>query len=135
MFKISFFKTIYYLLVKYIVFLFILAFIGNRFKSAVTDHAETTLELAKLTLGYVLYVLFAVILLIIFFCTPLYYSLQIKNGLLCVLLLIAFYVIEFFAYWYFFSPSDKLPSVYNTIVGIIFLNLFFYKQIRTKFSR
>jgi hypothetical protein len=135
MFKISFFNTIYYLLVKYIVFFFILAFIGNRFKSAVIDNAETTLELAKLTLGYILYVLFYVGLLILFFCGPLYYILQLKNGLYCVLLLIAFYVIEFFIYWYFFSPSDKLPGIYNTIIGIVFLNLFFYKQITIKLGR
>jgi len=135
MFKISFFNTIYYLLVKYIVFVFILAFIGNRFKSAVTDHAETTSEFVKLTFGYILYVLFYIAILILFFCGPLYYSLQVKNGLYCLFLLVAFYAMEFFAYWYFFSPSDKLPSVYNTIIGVVFLFLFFYKQIRIKLSR
>lgn len=135
MFKISFFNTIYYLLIKYVVFLFVLALIGNRFKNAVLDHAETTGELAKLTIGYILYVLFYIALLTLFFCVPLYYILKIKNGFYCVPLLIIFYVIEFFAYWHFFTPSDKLPSVYNTISGIVFLIFFFYSQIRLKFIR
>lgn len=135
MFKISFLNSACYLLVKYIVFLFILAFIGDRFKNAVINNAETTLELAKLTLGYILYILFYVAFLVLVFCAPLYYILQIKSGFYFLVLLIVFYVVEFFAYYHLFSPSDKSPSVYNTIIGLIFLNLFFYKQIKIKFSR
>jgi len=135
MFKISFLNSACYLLVKYIVFLFILAFIGDRFKNAVINNAETTLELAKLTLGYILYILFYVAFLVLVFCAPLYYILQIKSGLYFLVLLIVFYVVEFFAYYHLFSPSDKSPSVYNAIIGLIFLNLFFYKQIKIKFSR
>lgn len=133
MFKISFFNSVCYLLVKYIVFLFILAFIRDRFKNAVINNAETTLELVKLTLGYVLYILFYVAFLVLFFCAPLYYILQIKRGLYFLALLILFYVVEFYVYSYLFSSSDKSPSIYNTIIGLIFLNLFFYKQIQIKF--
>lgn len=132
MVKISFLKTVIYLLVKYIVFAFILAFIGDRFKSAVIDHAQTTSELTKLTIGYILYVLFYITILIIIFCAPLYFILQIKSGLYCIILLIAFYGVEFFVYWYGFTPSDVLPSLYNTIIGIVILPLFFYKQINAK---
>jgi hypothetical protein len=58
MFKASFLNSICYLLLKYVVFFFILAFIGNRFQNAVINNANTLSEFMKLSLGYVLYILF-----------------------------------------------------------------------------
>jgi hypothetical protein len=135
MFKINFFRTVCYLSVKYIVFSIILAFIGNRFKEIVIDHAQTSSELIKLSLGYVLYILFYVAIMVVIFCAPLYYILLIKNGLNCLLLLVVFYAVEFLAYWYLFSPSDIFPAIYNAVIGIVFLNLFFYRQLVIKFEK
>lgn len=132
MFKISFFNGVYYLLIKYIIFSFFLAFIGDRFKNIVINNAETTQEVFKLTLGYVLYILFYIVFLILLFCAPLYYILKIKKGIYFLILLIAFYVAEFFIYTQFFSPSDKTLGVYNTIIGILLMGIFFYKSIRLK---
>lgn len=132
MFKISFFNGVYYLLIKYIIFSFFLAFIGDRFKNIVINNAETTQEVFKLTLGYVLYILFYIVILILLFCAPLYYILKIKKGIYFLILLIAFYVAEFFIYTQFFSPSDKTLGIYNTIIGILLMGIFFYKSIRLK---
>lgn len=132
MLKISFFNSIYYLLVKYIVFFFILAFIGDRFKNAVINNAETSLEMFKLTLGYALYILFAVFFLMLFFFGPLYYILKIKKGGYFLFLLTTFFAVEFFVYSYFCSPSDRMPGIYNAIIGVFLLIVFFYKQIRMK---
>lgn len=135
MFKIKFFHAVCYLFVKYIIFFVILAFIGNRFKEIVIDHAQTSSELIKLSLGYVLYILFYITVMVLIFCAPLYYILLIKNGINCLLLLIVFYAVEFWAYWRLFSPSDIFPAVYNAIIGIGFLNLFFYRQLIIKFNK
>jgi hypothetical protein len=135
MFKIKFSNGVYYLLTKYIIFFSILAFIGNRFKIAVIDNAETFSELVKLTFGYILYILFDVVLLTLIFSYPVYCILKINSGIYSLLLLMIFYVIEFYAYCYFYSPSDKAIGIYNSIIGIVFLNLFFYKHMVLKFRR
>lgn len=133
MFKINFFNTIYYLFVKYIVYAFILAFMENRFKGIVIDKAETTRELVELTFGYILYVLYYVAFLILLFCGPLYYVLKIKDGSYFLPLLMVFYIAEFFLNR-FFSLSDQLSGIYNLAIGVLFLFLFFYKQVRIKFA-
>jgi hypothetical protein len=135
MFKINFVHTVYYLSAKYIIFFVILAFVRNRFQEVVINHAQTSSELFKLSLGYVLYVLFYIAIMVVIFCTPLYYIILIKNGLNCLLLLVAFYAIEFLAYWFLFSPSDIYMAVYNAVIGMVFLNLFFFQQLVVKFNK
>jgi len=134
MFKVSFLNGVFYLFVKYAVFFFILAFIENRFKDIVINNAETTTELIKLSLGYVLYILIYMFFLILFFSIPLYFILKIENKIYFVLSMIAFFVVEYFAYTYLFSPSDKLIGVYNLTIGIIVFVLFFYKSIIQMFK-
>ena len=134
MIKLSFLNSIFYLLVKYTVFFFILAFIGDRFKNAVINNAETSIEMIKLTVGYILYILIYEIFLVLLFCVPLYYILKIERWIYFLPLLIVFYCLEFFVYTYFYSPSDKMPGVYNAIIGILLLAIFFYQSIRLKFS-
>lgn len=129
MLKVSFFNCVGYLVVKYIAFFFVLAFIGNRFKNAVIDNAETSTELIKLSLGYVLYILFYIFFLILFFSVPLYFILKIKNKVYFALSIAAFFCAEYFIYTYWFSPSDNTIGVYNLAIGIIVFVLFYYKSI------
>lgn len=134
MFKVSFFNSVCYLFVKYAVFFFVLAFIGNRFKNAVINNAETTTELMKLSLGYVLYILFYMFFLVLFFSIPLYFILKIENKIYLVLSMIAFFAIEYFVYTYLFSPSDKMIGIYNLIIGVVVFILFYYKSIIQMFK-
>lgn len=134
MFKVSFLKSVCYLLVKYAVFFFILAFIGNRFKNVVLNNAETSMELMKLSLGYVLYILFYMFFLVLFFSVPLYFILKIENKIYFILSMIAFFAIEYFAYTYLFSSSDKMIGIYNLIIGIVMFVLFYYKSIIQMFK-
>jgi len=129
MFKISFLNSVFYLFVKYTIFFFILALIGDRFRNAVINNAETSIEMFKLTFGYVLYILVYMFFLILFFSVPLYYILKIENKIYFVLSMIAFFVIEYFTYTYLSSPSDKMIGIYNLIIGIVVFVLFFYKSI------
>jgi hypothetical protein len=129
MFKVSFLNSVCYLFAKYAVFFFVLAFIGNRFKDAVINNAGTSMELMKLTLGYILYVLFYMFFLLLFFSVPLYYVLKIENKIYFVLSMILFFSTEYYVYTYLFSPSDKIIGIYNLIIGIVMFVLFFYKSI------
>lgn len=129
MFKASFFNCVSYLVVKYIAFFFVLAFIGNRFKNAVIDNAETSTELMKLSLGYVLYILFYMFFLVMLFSVPLYFILKIRNKVYLALSMIAFFFAEYFIYTYWFSPSDNTIGVYNLAIGIVVFVLFYYKSI------
>ncbi len=129
MLKVSFFNCVGYLVVKYIAFFFVLALIGNRFKNAVIDNAETSTELIKLSLGYVLYILFYMFFLVLFFSVPLYFILKIKNKVYFALSMAAFFCTEYFIYTYWFSPSDNTIGVYNLAIGIIVFVLFYYKSI------
>ena len=126
--KASFLNSVYYLFLKYSVFFFILAFIGNRFKNAVTKNADTLSEFIKLSLGYVLYILFYMFFLILFFSLPLYFILKISNKIYFVISITAFFAIEYFVYTYWFSPSDKIIGIYNLIIGMLIF-VFFYKKL------
>ncbi|AWA29437.1 hypothetical protein HYN48_04675 [Flavobacterium magnum] len=127
--KINFFRCIKYLFIKYIAFFFVLAFIGNRFRDAVINNANSSMELVKLTIGYVLYILFYIPFLIIIFCIPIYLIFKIKNKFLYIFCLIVFFGAEYEIYTYLFSPSDGSPGIYNLVIGIVIYFIFFYKPI------
>jgi hypothetical protein len=129
MFKASFLNSVYYLFLKYCVFFFILAFIGKRFENAVTNNANTLSEFIKLSLGYVLYILFYMFFLVLFFSIPLYFILKIRNKNYFVFLITAFFSMEYFVYTYWFSPSDKVTGIYNLIIGLLIFVFFFRKLI------
>lgn len=134
MFKVNLINSFLYLLVKYFIFFFILAFVGDRFKSIVLDNAETASEIFKLTLNYILYVAIYAIPLILVFGFPLYYILKIRKGLYFVLSIILIFTIEYLIYTYLYAPSNKTLGIYNIIVGIILLGIFFFKSIWIKFT-
>ncbi|CAI8822775.1 conserved membrane hypothetical protein [Chryseobacterium sp. IT-36CA2] len=133
MFKITLTNSFLYLLVKYFVFFFILAFVGDRFKSIVLDNAETSSEIFKLTLNYILYVAIYAIPLILIFGFPLYYILKIKKGIYFLLCIILFFIVEYYIYTYLYASSNKILGIYNIIISIILLGIFFHKIIRSKF--
>ncbi|SMO49494.1 hypothetical protein SAMN06265350_102458 [Solitalea koreensis] len=135
MFKVRFLNSVLFLLIKYSVFFFIVAFMGGRFKTAVMDNASTSWEFFKLTLGYILYVLVYSIFLIALFCAPLYFILKIEKGFLFLLAAIVFYGIEFVVYTHFYSPSDRMLGIYNAIVGVVLLCVFFFTSIKHKFEK
>ncbi|SDQ40785.1 hypothetical protein SAMN05421664_1490 [Chryseobacterium soldanellicola] len=133
MFKVSLINSFLCLLAKYLIFFFILAFIEDRFKDAVINNAETSSEMFRLSLNYILYILIYLIPLILVFFLPLYFILKIKKGIYFILCIVLFFMVEYSAYTYFYAPSDKTLGIYNIIIGIIVLGIFFHKAIRSKF--
>lgn len=127
--KVSFFNSICYLFVKYAVFFFLLAFINDRFTNAVINNATTSIELIKLTIGYVLYILFYMFFIILLFTGPIYLIFRIRSKVYFILSIISFFCIEYFVYTYLSSPSNKVNGVYNLLIGVVVFVLFFRRQI------
>ena len=136
MYKISYLNCVLFIFMKYSVFAFILAFIDDRFVKIVINNADTSLELIKLTIGYMLYILIHTILFILIFSLPLYFILKINNRIFFLFLIIIFFLIEYLAYLW--STSQKyfqdINGVYNFIIGLVVFGIFFHKNIKQKWS-
>lgn len=133
MFKINGISVFIYLLLKYIVFFTVLAFVGDRFKHIVLDHAITYAEVSKLSLDYTLYVLIYTIPMILILFFPLQFILTLKSKKWFIFFILLLYIAEYFIYTYLYASSDKSLGVYNSVIGVILLWLFFYKSIIIKF--
>ena len=134
MFEVKFLNSALFLLIKYSLFFLLLAFIGDRFQHTVLDKAETSIEVVKLTVGYMVFVLLASVFLIALFAFPLYFVLRLNGGAWFLLGITVFYATEYIAYSYFYSPSDRILGIYNMGIGIVLFPFFFGRSIRNKFS-
>ncbi len=135
MLKTNLVNSFFYLVIKYIIFFFIIAFIGDRFKHIVIDTTETSSEMFKLTLNYILYAVLYTIPLILVLGFPLYYILKLDEKKYFIFSMILFFVIEYCIYTYFYAQSDKMLGIYNIIIGIILLWLFFHENIILKLKK
>lgn len=133
MFKANFKGITIFLFIKYLMFFIILGFIGDRFKIAVINNSETSIELFKLTLGYLFYIILYSVPLILIFIIPFKYVLNIKRGGGFVLLLTILFTIEYVVYTHFYAPLDKILGLYNFLIGITLFLSIYYKEIRMKF--
>src|SRR5689334_14426886 len=134
MLKVKFLNSTLYLLLRYLLFFLVLAFIGDRFQHAVLDKVDSSPEVFKLTGGYVLYVLIASIFLMSLFCFPLYFILRLKSNVLFLLAIACFYTAEYFVYSYLFSRSDHTLGIYNLAIGVVLLFLCFGRSLKRKFA-
>ncbi|MBB2950105.1 hypothetical protein FHR29_000837 [Sphingobacterium sp. JUb56] len=133
MFKINGISVFIYLLLKYIVFFTVLAFVGDRFKHIVLDNATTHAEIFKLSLDYTLYVIIYIIPMILIMFFPLQFILTFKSTRWFIFFILLLYIAEYFIYTYLYASSDKSLGVYNLVIGVIILWIFFYKSIIIKF--
>lgn len=79
--------------------------------------------------------LFLPVLCNIIFSVPLYFSFKIKQGIYFILSLIVILVAEYFLYTYYASQADLMNGVYNGIISLLLLFLFFFKPISIIFKR
>jgi hypothetical protein len=129
MLKPKFSNVLLFLAVKYIVFFVVLAFIGDRFKSLVVKNSENTRELISNTGYYSLYILLYTFVGVVVFSLPLYFTFKVKSPVYFILLIAAILVVEYLLYTNLASTNDLMNGVYNGIVSILFLLLFFYRHI------
>lgn len=124
-----------YLLAKYSVFFFILSFKGDRFKKMVLVNSENTQDFFINLFYYLIYVLIFIIFLILIFSAPVYYSLKQKKIITFVSVLSLILLIEYLVYTLLASRTDLWNGIYNAIISLLFLGLFFYKYIISMFKK
>ena len=73
--------------------------------------------------------LFLPVVSILIFSVPMYFSFKVKSSIYFTLIVSAILVIEYFLYTSLASQSNLMNGVYNGIISILFLVLFFYKYI------
>ncbi len=129
MLKPKFLNGLLFLVVKYIVFFVVLAFIGYRFKSLVIKNSDNTRELISNTGYYSVYILFYTLVAVMGFSLPIYFTFKVKNPIYFTLLISAILVVEYLLYTHLASTTDLMNGVYNGIISILFLLLFFYQHI------
>jgi hypothetical protein len=123
------FSIFFYLVVKYILFFTVLAFLGGRYKSMVIGNSTNTRELVSNTLWYSIYpILYTVVGAVIFFA-PMYYAFKAKSIAYFILYMSIILVAEYFLYTFLASPSDPINGVYNSALSILLLLIFFYRKI------
>ena len=134
MLKPKFPNILLFLFVKYIVFFFILACIGDRFKLLVINNFGNRKELFSNKEYYLLYILIFMVLSILIFSGPIYFTLKVKNTTYFILLISGISVAEYLLYTHLASTSDLMNGVYNEMISMLFLLIFFYRHIFLIFS-
>lgn len=132
--NIKFINVILYSVVRYLTFFIILAFVGNRFKLIVIDNSENGKEIFSNTLYYFLSFADILVLFTFIFSIPLYFLIKKVKGVFFIMLYFILLSIEYISYTYLASPSDLNNGIYNTIIGVLFLFLFFYKYLKISFT-
>lgn len=78
--------------------------------------------------------LFLPVVCMLIFSIPMYYSFRAKSAMYFTFIICAILVVEYFIYTWLASQANLMNGIYNGIISIIFLTLFFYRYI-SKFYR
>lgn len=79
--------------------------------------------------------LFLPIVSIILFSAPIYFTFKVKRGGYFLTLIGIIFIAEYILYTLLASQADLINGVYNEIISILILLLFFYKHISFKFKQ
>ena len=131
MLRLRILNILIYFLVKYFAFYILLMFKNNDF---------TFLELNNIRNGedlfyYLWLLLFLPVVSMIIFSAPIYFSFKVKKGIYFILIIGVILIAEYFLYTYLASQMDSMNGVYNGIISLLFLFLFFFKAIRSIFMQ
>lgn len=116
-----------YLFLKYIVFC---AFIMIKNNNLRLLQIKTISDLGNSILYFLLMIMPLILLNMVLFSAPIYFSFKLKNIIHFTLIIISFLVAEYFLYTYLTSQNSFINGVYNGIISVLFLFLFFFKEIR-----
>lgn len=73
--------------------------------------------------------LFLPIVCMVIFSTPVYFLFQVKRPIYFTLIIIAVLVAEYLFYTWSASQADLMNGVFNGLISVVFLLLFFYRYI------
>lgn len=131
----NYFNIFLFLLTKYAVFFFVLAFKDNRFKKIVINISESGRDLVVNSFYYVVYVLIHMIIFTLPLSVPIYFSFKVRNWILFIFFIMLILIVEYFFYVYLTSQRHiDVDGIWNGIISIIFLMFFFFKHIKALFK-
>lgn len=124
------FKPVYkniwlFFFVKYLVFYLILMVKNNDFTLIQLSELKTFQDVFY----YLWMLLFLPVLGFILFSVPIYYAFKQKRIIYFILFIGLTLVAEYFMYTYFASQLNLVNGVYNGLLSLVFLSLFFFKHI------
>lgn len=130
MLKPTLLNVLLYWFVKYIAFYVLMMFKNNDFTLISLGNIKTSGDLFY----YLWMFLFLPGISILLFSLPIYFSFKVSNTVYFLLIIAAVLIVEYFIYTYLASQADLMNGVYNGLLSIIFLLLFFYKPISSLFK-
>lgn len=115
-----------YLFTKYLVFYTYLMFRNNDFRLLEIDNLK-----GGGSFTYFFYVMLPLpITCMILFSAPIYYSFKVRSWIYFLLIIAATFIAEYFFYVFFTSGQHPdVTGIYNGIISIVLLFLFFFKHI------
>ena len=130
MLKPTFINVLLFIFAKYLVFYILLMFKNNDYSLIQIGNLKN----AQDVFYYFWIFLFLPVTNIILFSVPIYFILRVKRIAYFILLLVVVLVAEYFFYTYFASQTNLMNGVYNGIIGLLLLYLFFFKHIEAQTS-
>ncbi len=118
-------NLLFYIFFKYLIFYIFMMFRNNNFALIEIFDLKTLEDLFY----YLWTFLFLPVLISIILLVPLNYTFKIKNGLYFLLVINLVLVTEYFIYTFLASQLNLWNGIYNAIIGLLLLGLFFYKEI------
>lgn len=130
MFRPVFLSIVLYFFMKYLAFYMLLMFKNSDFYLLETGSIKTSGDLFY----YLWLFLFLPVVCTAIFSVPLYFSFRVHNVIYFFLIVSLILVAEYFVYTYFASQADLVNGLYNALISILFLLLFFFRSIRSLLS-
>ena len=123
--KPSFLNMLFFWLAKYIGFYVFMMFKTGNYAFIKIYEIQNGEDLFY----YLWIFLFLPVVSILIFSVPMYFSFKVKSFVYYVLIIGAILVAEYFLYTSLASQSNLMNGIYNGIISILFLALFFFKHI------
>ena len=114
-----------FLVAKYYAFFIVLAILGDRFQNAALANRHGAKGVLLNTLSYFIHISWGVLLLVLALVLPLNLVLRIRPRAVRLTGLCVVLFAEYGLYTWGFSPSDFSNGLYNALLTVIFLLLFF----------
>lgn len=124
MFKATLLNISLYILIKYLLFYILLMFKNDDYY-----FINPSIRNGDDLFFYLWLLLSIPVLCMIFFSAPIYYAFKIKKKVFFVLIILGYLIIEYLLYTYLASQSDLKNGLYNSMLSIFLLGIFFFKSI------
>lgn len=125
MLKPTFYNILLCFLLKYIAFYVFLMFKNNNFYF-LTPNIRSLEDLVY----YLWSFLSLPVINMVLFALPIYYIFKQQNITYFTIIIVIFLIAEYFIYTYLASRADLINGIYNGILSLLCLLLFFYRHIK-----